>query len=102
MQFTGRLLFAALIALCWSGVSAANPNDSSPSVDPSAIRAIASVQLDIAFDSVVSEVTANSLTGLAGPSHMECSGSGMHGGIETCLVTTDRLAGTMPAALAQR
>jgi hypothetical protein len=102
MQLVKRLMFTALIALCWSGVAAANPNDSPLPVDPSAVRAVESVHLDVAFESFVAEGTRNVLTGLAGPSSMECSGSGMHGGIETCLVTTERLAGTMPAALAHR
>jgi hypothetical protein len=101
MKPVSRSIFVALIALCWSGLAVANPEDSSPSVDTSDLRAVTNVRLDLAFESFVSEDGADALTGLAGPTTMECSGTAMRGEIETCLVTTDRLASTSPASLAQ-
>jgi len=102
MKPVTRFIVTALIALCWSGLSAANPNDSSPSVDASALRAVTTVQLDLAFESFVAADAGTGLTGLAGPSSMECSHAASRGGPEVCLVTTDRLASTSPASLAQR
>ena len=102
MKPLSRFMLTALIALCWSGLAAADPTDASPSVDASALRAVTNIQLDLAFESFVAEDGSPALTGLTGPSSMECSGTAMHGGIETCLVTTDRIANLSPAALAQR
>ena len=99
MKSVSRSILVALIALCWSGLAAANPNDSPSSVDASALRAVTNIQLDLAFESFVSEDGRDALTGLAGPTFMECSGTAMRGEIETCLVTTDRLASTSPASI---
>lgn len=102
MKSVSRFMFAALIALCWSGIAAANPNDSSPSVDAAALRAVTNIQLDLAFESFVSKDDAAALTGLAGPTTMECSDGAMQDGTEICLVMTDRIENPLPAALAHR
>jgi hypothetical protein len=102
MKPVSRLVFAALIALCWSGLAVANPTDSSAPVDAPSLSAVTNTHLDLAFESFVAEDGSDQLTGLAGPTRMECSGGAMHGEIEICLVTTDRIASTSPASLAHR
>ncbi len=102
MKPASRIMFTALIALCCSGLAAANPNEATTSADASELRAVTTAQLDLAFESFVSEDGSSQLTGLAGPTTMECSGGAMHGEIETCLVTTDRIGSTSPASLAHR
>jgi len=102
MPSFSRLIFTALIALCWSGLAAASPDDDSRSLDASTLRAITNIQLDAAFESFVSEGRAHVLHGLAGPSTMSCSVAVTPDGIETCLVTTENPTTTVPAALAQR
>ena len=102
MRFTSCLMFTALMALCWSGLAVANPNDKTSSLDASAFRAVTNLQLDSAFESFVSQGRGQSFYGLAGPSSMECSAAAMQGGIETCVVTTQSPMSAVPAALAQR
>jgi hypothetical protein len=102
MRFISRLMFTALIALCWSGLAVADPNESMPSLDASAFRAVTNMQLDSAFESFVSQGRGQSIHGLAGPSSMNCSAAAMQGEIETCLVTIQSPMSAVPAALAQR
>jgi hypothetical protein len=96
------MLFGVFLAICWSGAATADPQNPTQSLDPSAFRAVTSLQLDLAFEQFVSLEAIEALHGLAGPSSMDCTSALAHDGIETCTVTTVRLAGSMPAALAQR
>ena len=102
MKILSRILFIALIALCWTGTAVANADETGPAVDASALRAATNIQLDLAFESFVSQDGGASLNGLAGPSSMVCSRAAMSGGTETCVVTTDQIRTTSPAALAHR
>ena len=102
MEPVSRVVFTVLIALFLSGLATADPSDSPAPIDPSVLRAFTFVELDLAFESFVSEDGSNQLTGLAGPTLMECSGSTVSDAAETCLVTVDRLTNPSPAALANR
>jgi hypothetical protein len=99
MRFTSRLIFAALIALCWSGLAVANPNEPTPSLDTSALRAVTNMQLDSAFERFVSQGRGQTIHGLAGPSSMDCSAALVEDGIETCLVTTQNPVSAVPLSL---
>jgi hypothetical protein len=90
-----------LLAFCWSGLANANPQDPTQSLNPSVFRAITHMQLDAAFERFVSHGRSGSIYGLSGPSSMSCTAAEMHGGIETCVVTTSGPSKSMPAALAQ-
>ena len=102
MRPLSRILFGVFLAICWSGVATADPQEPTQSLDPSAFRSVTNLQLDLAFERFVSLEAIGALQGLAGPSSMECTSAATHDGIENCIVTTIRLAASMPAALAQR
>lgn len=101
MRFISRLIFTALIMLCWSGLAVANITESTPPLDASVFRAVTNMQLDSAFAKFISLGRGQSIQELAGPSSMDCSGAVMLGEIETCLVTIQSPILTYPAALAQ-
>jgi hypothetical protein len=102
MRPLSRILFGVFLATCWSGVATADPQEPTQSLDPSAFRADTNLQPDLAFARFVSLEATGALQSLAGPSSMECTSAATHDGIENCIVTTIRLAASMPAALAQR
>lgn len=102
MRPLSRILFGVFIAISWSGAAAANPHSPSQTLEPSAFRAVTHLQLDLAFERFVLLGQAETLLGLAGPSSMDCTRAATHDGIETCVVTTDGIAASMPAALAHR
>ena len=101
MRPTSQILLAALLALCWSGLAAANQNEPVPSLDPSAFRAIMNMQLDSDVEKVALEGDRQVIHGLAGPSSMDCSHGLTKDDIETCVVTTPGPRTVMPTALAQ-
>jgi hypothetical protein len=100
MRLTPRILFGALLALCWSGLATANPRDPTESLDPSVFRALTNMQLDAAFETVVSQGSDQTIYRLCGPSSMTCEADGTSDGIETCVVTTIVPSKSMPAARA--
>lgn len=102
MRPLSRILFGVFLAICWSGIATADPQESTQPLDRSAFRAVTNLQLDLAFEQFVSLEATGTLQSLAGPSSMECTRAATHDGIENCVVTTIRLAASMPAALAQR
>ena len=102
MRSLSRILFGVFLALCLCGTATADPHDPSQTLDPSVFRTITNLQLDLAFERFVTLGTAETLQGLAGPSSMDCTAAAARGGIETCVVTTARLAASIPAALAHR
>ena len=103
MRPISRILFGVSIALCWSGIATAGPLAPAHSPDPSTLRTITNMQLDIAFERFVSlEENIQTLHGLLGPSSMDCTNAVLNDGIETCVVTTRSHASAMPAALANR
>lgn len=97
-----RILFGVSLALCWSGVAIADPDDPTQSPNPSSFQAVTHLKLDTAFERFVLQGIRQPLFSLAGPSSMHCTKATMHGGIETCTVTTSRRSTSVPAALAQR
>jgi hypothetical protein len=102
MRPLSRILFGVFLALCWCVAATADSQDPVRRLDPSAFRAVTNIQLDLAFERFVLLGNAETLFGLAGPSSMDCTRAAANEGIETCVVTTDRLAKSMPAALANR
>lgn len=102
MRPLSRILFGVSLALCWSGIATAGPTGPTQSLDPSTLRAITTMQLDIAFERFVSFENFQPLHGLTGPSSMDCTNTATQDGIETCVVTTRGPASSMPAALANR
>jgi len=101
MRPLSRILFGVSLALCWSGIATAGPTGPTQSLDPSKLRAITNMQLDIAFERFVLE-NFQPLHGLTGPSSMDCTNAATQDGIETCVVTTRGPASSMPSALAHR
>ena len=100
MQFRYSVLLIALLALGWSGVASAE--DSKTDVlEPKALSAMTSVSLDNAFERATSPTHEQTLHGLAGPSQMNCESGTDHDGLETCVVTTEGMLASAPAALAQ-
>jgi hypothetical protein len=102
MRSLSRILFGVFLALCLCGTAAADSHDPSQTLDPSVFRTITNLQLDLAFERFVTLGTTETLQGLAGPSSMDCTRPAARDGIETCVVTTARLAASIPAALAHR
>ena len=102
MRPLSRILFGVSLALCWSGMATAGSLAPSQPLDPSTLRTITSMQLDLAFERFVSLESIQTLHGLLGPSSMDCTNAALHDGIETCVVTTRSHASVMPAALANR
>jgi hypothetical protein len=104
MRPLSRILLGVFLALCfcWCGAAAADPHNPTQTLDRSAFRAVTNMQLDLAFERFVLLGNAETLLGLVGPSSMDCTRAATHDGIETCVVTTDRLVASMPTALAHR
>jgi hypothetical protein len=104
MRFTSRILFGTFIALCWTGLAHADPSDTDQGLDPSVLRAVMNMQLDSAFEGVITQSNRQAINGLAGPSSMDCTNSVVATSIETCVVTAVHAVtevNAMPAALAQ-
>ena len=101
MRFTSRILCGTFIALCWTGLAHADPSDTNQRLEPSVLRAVMDMQLDSAFEGVITQSNRQAINGLAGPSSMDCTNSVVATSIETCVVTTVGVVNAMPAALAQ-
>ncbi len=102
MRPLSRILFGVFLALCWCVAATADSQAPVQRLDPSAFRAVTNIQLELAFERFVLLGNAETLLRLAGPSSMDCTRAAANEDIETCVVTTDRLAASMPAALANR
>ena len=88
MRFTSRILCGTFIALCWTGLAHADPSDTNQRLEPSVLRAVMDMQLDSAFEGVITQSNRQAINMLAGPSSMDCTSSAVAAGIETCVVTT--------------
>lgn len=96
-----RILFMALIALCWSSLASADPQDQGQSLDASRFAAVTNLQLDMVFERFATLGSNPRFHGLMGPTTMDCSSDAIQAGLETCVVTSTGPSLSMPAALAQ-
>ena len=96
-----KILFSALIALSWSSLASADPQDQGQSLDSSQFAIVTNVQLDTVFERFVARGSQPLLYGLTGPTTMDCSNDAVQAGLETCVVTSSGPSMSMPAALAQ-
>ncbi len=99
MKFTAHIFLTAVFGLGLSSVAAAESPVSIGNVSANTFEAFTHDQLDAAFENFTSQGTLD-LSGLAGPTSMDCAGSARaKESLETCVV---RLIGIpLPAALAQ-
>jgi hypothetical protein len=100
MSLRYSVLLMALLALGFSTVASAEDPNTSPSVDPSAVAAVADLSLDSAFEQATSPKNAGSMAALNGPTSMDCRSGEATERLETCVVTVDGLLASTPAALA--
>ena len=96
-----KILFMALMALCWSSLASADPQNQGQSLDSSQFAAVTSLQLDMAFERFATLGSKPGFQGLMGPTTMDCSSDAIQAGLETCVVTSSGPSLSMPAALAQ-
>lgn len=101
MRSLFRIFSGVLLALCCSGLAAADPPGPTQSLDSSMVRTVTNMQLDVAFEKFAYQSRVGSMYGLAGPSSMDCMNNMNRDGIEICVVTTRRHETSTPAALAQ-
>jgi hypothetical protein len=98
MKFTAHIMVTALFALGLSGIASAESPVSTEIAETNAFEAVTHDQLDAAFEDFSGQ-NGLELSGLAGPTSMDCANS-PEGDIETCVV---RPVGVpLPAALAAR
>ena len=102
MRPISKILFMALIALCWSSLASADPQNQGQSLDASRFAAVTNLQLDMVFERFATLGSNPGFHGLTGPTAMDCSNDAIRAGLETCVVTSSGPAPSMPAALAQR
>jgi len=107
MQSTNRVVLGVLLALCFSGIAAANSPEVPPTtpdeVSEADLRSVTHMQLDGALEAFASVESGPPIQKLSGPSQMDCEEADVKPeDVETCTVTNDAPSKqTAPAALVQ-
>jgi hypothetical protein len=96
MRLSSQMILIALLALGWSSLASAEDAVAPAALDPSALAAIADMELDAAFEHATAPADPGD-----GPTTMRCRDGAAMGDLETCVVTADGSVAAMPAALAQ-
>ena len=101
MRLTSHL-FIALIAMAWSSAAVADSDtQTSTTLDPAVLSALADLNLDAAFERITWPISDNVLLGFGGPTTMNCTiGEGVDG-VETCEVRAEGISSSTPASFAQ-
>jgi hypothetical protein len=102
MRLISRIIVGTLIAFTWTSLASAETTTTQSSIEPGEFAHATEMRLDDEFEKTVSRASEVVLSGLSGPSSMNCSHAVTMTELETCVVTAEgmpRLAA--PAALAQ-
>ena len=99
-----RIILGTLITFTCTSLASAETTTTQPSMGRGEFAHATEMRLDDEFEKTVSRASEVVLSGLSGPSSMNCSHAVTMTELETCVVTAEgmpRLAAPAPAALAQ-
>ena len=104
MRLISRIILGTLITFTCTSLASAETTTTQPSIERGEFAHATEMRLDDEFEKTVSRASEVVLSGLSGPSSMNCSHAVTMTELETCVVTAEgmpRLAAPAPAALAQ-